>query len=286
MLSHSELNLLSQLTALPLPVGPEKLPLFVSSMVDTHHRHFFKLAGDAAMTSGEWKHTLELIKANPKLMTLKILDQINEPENGLYGLCFTSDSPETGIITFRGTVGIGGWFDNYKGAFMADTPQQKAAYNFMTQTKKHFGFSTFDLAGHSKGGNDAQYITILSGSCVNRCISFNSPGFSADFIAKYYASIEQYKDKITAYEGAYDIVNILLTSIAGKREVIETGSKAPKNNHKPNRILDTLGHIGLPGKRNPIYTAVQSMTIALTFAFYKAKQQAKNHKSKNKGDSP
>ena len=73
---------------------------------------------------------------------------------------------------------------------------------------------------------------------------------TADFIGKYYLQIQKNRDKITAYEGAYDIVNILLTSIAGKRLVIETGSITPKNNHKPNHILDTLGHIGLPGKRH------------------------------------
>ncbi|MBU5303345.1 Mbeg1-like protein [Eubacterium callanderi] len=281
MLCHSQLNLLSQLTALPLPVHPEDLPIPVSEMVAVHRRHYPKLAGDAAMTSREWRHSLELIQEDSALMSLQILRQADEPRTGLYGLCFTSDSPETGIITFRGTVGLGGWIDNYKGAFSAETDQQKNAFRFYEDCKEEFGFLNFDLAGHSKGGNDAQYITILNGECINQCVSFNSPGFSADFIGKYYRQIQKNRNKITAYEGAYDIVNILLTSIAGKRLVIETGSKTPKNNHKPNHILDTLGHIGLPGKRHPLYSSIQNMTVAMTFAVFQAKRNLRRKNKKN-----
>ncbi|WP_195269445.1 Mbeg1-like protein [Eubacterium sp. 1001713B170207_170306_E7] len=281
MLCHSQLNLLSQLTALPLPVNAGELPIRVSEMVAVHRRHYPKLAGDAAMTSKEWRHSLELIQEDDTLMALQILSQADEPRNGLYGLCFSSDSPETGIITFRGTVGLGGWIDNYKGAFSEETDQQKSALSFFKHCKERFGFSHFDLAGHSKGGNDAQYITILNGEHIHQCVTFNSPGFSADFIGKYDGQIQENRDKITAYEGAYDIVNILLTSIAGKRLVIETGSKTPKNNHKPNHILDALGNIGLPGKRHPLYSSIQNMTVAVTFAVFQAKRNLKHKNKKN-----
>ncbi|MEG0378609.1 MAG: Mbeg1-like protein [Eubacterium sp.] len=218
-------------------------------------------------------------------MALKILGAVNQPANGLFGLCFTSDCDKKGIITFRGTVGLGGWIDNYKGAFTADTPQQINALAFLKNMQTQFGFTQFDLAGHSKGGNNAQYITILCGDFIEQCISFNSPGFSADFLHKYKDSIKQNREKITAYECSYDIVNILLNSIAGRRVVIEAGTKAPKANHKPNHILDYTGSIGRLGIRNPIYITVQNMTIGLSFAIANAKKRIRTKKTKkNKTD--
>ncbi|MEG0495581.1 MAG: Mbeg1-like protein [Eubacterium sp.] len=282
MLTHSELNMLSQLTALNLPHNAHKLPISVSDMVIYHHLHRQSLSGAAAMSTEEWIHSLGLIRSNPKLMALKIIGSVNQPLNGLFGFCFTSDKPNTGIICFRGTVGIGGWLDNYKGGFIADTPQQKNALLFLKRMQNQFDFSHFDLAGHSKGGNNAQYITILYSPFINRCVSFNSPGFSGDFVKKYYPKIIENRKKITAYEGAYDIVNILLNSIAGQRIVIETGSKTPKDNHKPNHILDPNGSIAHLGKRHPLYASFQNMTIGLTLIITILKKYLKTFNSHEK----
>ena len=51
-------------------------------------------------------------------------------------------------------------------------------------------YDSITVAGHSKGGNKAQYVTVLSDK-VDRCISMDGQGFSQEFIDKYYAEIQK-----------------------------------------------------------------------------------------------
>lgn len=284
-LSHSQLNLLSQITALALPVPPENVPcLTVANMVNFHADRVKYLDGDAAMSPKEWQESLSRIQQDDQLMDLHILASIDRPYNGLHSLCFSDKSRERGILTFRGTVSLGGWIDNYRGGFVADTPQQASALAFKHRMDRTYHFKTYDLAGHSKGGNCAQYITILEGNTIDRCLTFNAPGFSAEFVEKYNDGINAYQHKITAYEGAYDMVNVLLNSVAGERIVVDKGSIDPNQNHKPNRFLDARGQIRRRRKRNPILVAMQNATIGLTFAAKDAKAhvQEMNQKRKKK----
>lgn len=279
-LGHDELNLLSQLTALDPPMDPKKThPITVSEMVHFHQGHVELLVGDAAMTAKEWKTTLGLIAANEDLMGLTILSLANRPENGLFALCFSDEAKGHAILTFRGTVGAGGWIDNAKGAFVPDTPQQLCALIFKKQMDKAYHFNSYDLVGHSKGGNCAQYITVRDPKKIKRCVTFNAPGFSPEFMEKYAQEIEINQDKITAYEGAYDIVNILLNPVADKRIVVDTGALDPKNNHKPNHILSRSGKIAPRRRRHPLYAAAQDVSIHLVDGI-KAIRQKRHEKSR------
>ena len=282
MLYHSELNLLSQLAALDLPVAPTRLSEYtVGDMVTALLQNVKALQGDCAMSAAEWKKSLDLMAANPRLTVLKVLAYTNQPENGLVGYCFSDHIPDAGIIAFRGTTGIG-WVDNIKGGFLTDTPQQLKALEFFHVVEAIFNFKQYTLTGHSKGGNNSQYITIVDGAKVNRCVTFNSQGFSAEFIRKYAPAINANQDKIIAYESAWDVVNILLNSIAGKRIVVGGESKLPHHNHPPNRLLDASGEIRKLDMRHPFYTGFQNFTVSLTLIASKAKQQLDKNKPTKK----
>ena len=243
MLYHSELNLISQLAALDLPVESNRLPDYtVDEMVVALLKNVKDLQGDCAMSASEWDRSLHLIMENPHLTALKVLAYTNQPENGLVAYCFSDPTPDSGIIAFRGTTG-NGWIDNIKGGFLTDTPQQLKALEFFHAVDAAFSFKHYTLTGHSKGGNNGQYITIVDGNKISRCVTFNSQGFSAEFIRKYAQAISANQEKIIAYESAWDVVNILLNSIAGKRVVVGGESRLPHHNHPPNRLLDTKGEI-------------------------------------------
>jgi len=282
MLYHSELNLISQLAALDLPVEPARLPEYtVGEMVVALLKNFKDLQGDCAMSAAEWNKSLHLMMADSQLTTLKVLAYTNQPENGLVGYCFSDLTPDSGIIAFRGTTGIG-WVDNIKGGFLTDTPQQLKALEFFHTVDTVYDFKQYTLTGHSKGGNNGQYITIVDGTKINRCITFNSQGFSAEFIRKYAQAISANQGKIIAYESAWDVVNILLNSIAGKRVVVGGESKLPHHNHPPNRLLDPRGEIRKLDLRHPFYSGFQNFTVSLTLIASKAKQQLEKNKTTKK----
>lgn len=286
MLYHKELNLISQLAALDLPIDTIKLPDYtIGEMVYDLMEKVTSLKGDGAMSSGEWRTSLCLMAENPRLTALKVLAYTNQPENGLVGYCFSDEASDSGIIAFRGTTGIG-WIDNIKGGFVCDTPQQIKALEFFHEVDAAFNFKNYTLTGHSKGGNNSQYITIVDGNKVSSCVTFNSQGFSAEFIRKYCLQIKENKKKIVAYESAWDVVNILLNSIAGKRIVIGTESRLPHENHPPNRFLDQTGDIRNLDQRHPFYVGFQQFTMSLTHMSSRAKQQIEKNKDPGKNSDP
>lgn len=282
MLYHSELNLISQLAALNPPVEPAILPDYtVGEMVGALLQNVNELQGDCAMSASEWEKSLLLMQQDPRLTSLKVLAYTNQPDNGLVAYCFSDHTDDSGIIAFRGTTGIG-WVDNIKGGFVTDTPQQLKALEFFHDVDTVFNFDHYTMTGHSKGGNNSQYITIVDGDKIDRCVTFNSQGFSAEFIRKYAAEISKNQNRIIAYESAWDVVNLLLNSIAGKRVVVGGESRLPHNNHPPNRLLDQSGDIRKQDLRHPFYTGFQNFTVSLTLIASKAKQQLEKNKTPKK----
>lgn len=282
MLYHSELNLISQLAALDLPVPASQLPAYsIGEMADTLLKRVKSLQGDCAMSANEWQSSLELILTDRRLTPLSVLAYTNQPENGLVAYCFSDQTNDTGIIAYRGTTGIG-WVDNIKGGFLPDTPQQIKALEFYRQVDDNFNFRYYTLTGHSKGGNNGQYVTVVDGGKIHQCVTFNSQGFSAEFIRKYPKEIVQNQNKIIAYESAWDVVNILLNSIAGKRVVVGGISKLPHQNHPPNRLLDHSGEIRALDFRHPFYSEIQNFTMSLSLIASKAKQQFDKNSQKDK----
>jgi len=282
MLYHNELNLLSQLAALDLPIAASALHDYtVGEMVAALLKRVKSLAGDCAMSSTEWSNSLHLIQTNSHLTSLKVLAYTNHPKSALVAYCFFEQAENTGIIAFRGTTGTG-WIDNIKGGFLCDTPQQIKALEFFHEVNDTFNINDYIITGHSKGGNNGQYITIVDGNKISHCITFNSQGFSAEFIRKYTLQIKENQNKIIAYECAWDVVNILFINIAAKRIVVGTESRLPHRNHPPNRLLNQNGDIRDFDNRHPLYSGIQNFTASLSQLVSKVKQRIEKNKFKDK----
>lgn len=153
------------------------------------------------------------IEENPefgKLSASRILE-----EEDVRAVCYTDTNDEAPVVAFRGTGGTQkAWNDNFEGLYEKDTELQKVAGDFI---KYECGeYENLTVTGHSKGGNMAQYATIMYPEKVGRCVSYDGQGFGRDFIARNRNSILTASPKIKSISAYNDFVNILLFSVAGK----------------------------------------------------------------------
>lgn len=190
-----------------------------------------------SMCKSEWIKILKQIQNKPNLQDLKIIDLVNH-KSGMRVACFV-DSQDNCTVVFRGTATSKEWDDNGQGAYEYDTTEQKYALSYINS----LNFDKIVVTGHSKGGNKAQYVTILSPKILN-CVSVNGQGFSNEFINKYKDNIEKNKNKIVAINSKYDYVNCLFNGIAGEMHYIKTKFQVnPLFYHKANILLDDNGDL-------------------------------------------
>ena len=162
------------------------------------------------------------------------------------------DGTAKGYVIFRGTGSEEEWEDNAKGMVEADTLQQRAAARFVLEACQQFPHIT--VAGHSKGGNKAQYAAItLPENTVEQCFSFDGQGFSAAFFKKYSTRIESRKSIVNLISERRGIVHTLgrpvgkTTYYIGRRG--EPCVKFPHGNplslfHCPDALRTSTGNIG------------------------------------------
>ena len=185
----------------------------------------------------EWVNILEQIKNKPNLKELRIKNIYNY-KSGMRVACFV-DGENNATVVFKGTTTTKEWDDNGKGAYEYDTLEQIDALNYINS----LSFNDITVTGHSKGGNKAQYVTILSSKII-KCISVNGQGFSNEFINKYKEKIYENKSKIICINSKYDYVNCLFNSIEGECHYIETDFQInPLDYHKANILLDRNGNL-------------------------------------------
>lgn len=189
------------------------------------------------MEKNEWITILKQVINKPNLQKLKIKN-VNSNINGAKSACFIDDENNVTVV-FRGTITANEWEDNGDGAYEYETAEQIDALNYIN----NFGYNNITVTGHSKGGNKAQYVTILSPK-VDVCVSVNGQGFSNEFISKYNEKINKNKFKIISINAKYDYVNCLLNSISEKVYYIETEIQInPFYYHKANILLDNDGNL-------------------------------------------
>jgi len=189
------------------------------------------------MPESEWVNILNQIINKPNLRNLRIKNVANY-RNGMRFACFVDDENNATVV-FRGTSTTKEWDDNGQGAYEYDTIQQIDALNYINS----LSYNNIIVTGHSKGGNKAQYVTVLS-SKISNCVSINGQGFSNEFISKYKDQINKNKSKIISINGKYDYVNCLFNSIVGECHYIKTESQInPFYYHKANILLDDNGDL-------------------------------------------
>lgn len=168
--------------------------------------------GAIGFTDGsEWAAIIRAIQNDDDLMDLQL--SAYSDEQGIF--CFTDpDNPGEAIVAFRGTKDGNEWADNVEELTESDTECQKAALDFI----ENLPYDNITVVGHSKGGNKAQYVTLLSDK-VDRCVSMDGQGFSQEFLDKYWAEIEENASKIRNYSVSNDYVNILMFYVPGAEQI-------------------------------------------------------------------
>jgi len=189
------------------------------------------------MPENEWIDILNQILNKPNLRNIRI-ENVENYKNGMKFACFV-DNENNATVVFRGTTNKIEWEDNGQGAYEFDTVEQIDALKYINNLE----FNNITVTGHSKGGNKAQYVAVLSSKII-KCISINGQGFSNEFIKKYKDQINQNKSKIISISSKYDYVNCLFNSIAEECQYIETEFQInPAYYHKANILLDENGDL-------------------------------------------
>lgn len=124
------------------------------------------------------------------------------------------------------------WTDNFIGAFVEKTEEQKRALDFykdaISAAKDYFkdnGVDVSDLditvSGHSTAGNMAQYVTVMydGHDSISRCVSVDGQGFSQKFIDYHGSEIAANASKITSILPSTSIVGSLMNRLPGIQQI-------------------------------------------------------------------
>lgn len=167
-------------------------------------------------------------------MTIANYQQMEGSESNM--IVFASSDNSEAVVAFEGSQSGADWRDNFDAVGGTNQPDgvstefQQKALDYVNSHEVSEILSQYDTVtatGHSKGGNNASYVTILSDN-VDRCISFDAPGYSDEFVEKYKDEIARKQDAIENYSADTDYVNILQNSI-GEQHYIRT--ELPDNYH-------------------------------------------------------
>lgn len=147
-------------------------------------------------------------------------------QTGFYA-CVIETSPGEAAVAFRGSENAEDISNLYYDWLRSDlgllnsteTLQHEEVNRFLSmyadELKK---YDSLAMTGHSLGGNLAEYATIVSSRYglddkITKCISFDGPGFSNEFLLKYYNEINQMSSKMTHYR--WSLVGGLLFDLPG-----------------------------------------------------------------------
>jgi len=182
---------------------------------------------EGLISGKQWAAIIRQIQNDPELYSLDIAGK----DDSVPAICFTDpNDPDSAVVAFKGTTGQKEWWDNGSGFGLSDTEKQKEALEYI----ENLPYDSITVTGHSKGGNKAQYVTVLSDK-VDRCISMDGQGFSQEFLDRYYAEIEKKGGSITNYYLDGDFVSILLFPVPGSAQVCIEGDDSIilEKNHVP-----------------------------------------------------
>lgn len=179
--------------------------------------------------------------------------QDSNAQTGFYA-CVIETAPNEAAVAFRGSESyhdpsnlLNDWIRSDFGLLNStETIQHAEVKRFLEeQTNSPDNvFARYDklsITGHSLGGNLAEYATIISGKYgldgkIEKCISFDGPGFSNEFITRYHKEISAMSGKMTHYQ--WSLVGTLLFSLPGvERVVCEVSNDAnTKDKEKYNHL--------------------------------------------------
>ena len=234
-----------------------------------------------AFASGEeWVDIIRYLK-NSELSKLVLSDIMLDVDGKPVALCLSEPgNDEEAIVAFIGTMNETEWRDNAQGINASDTTCQMDALEFV----EDISYDNITVVGHSKGGNKAMYVAILSDK-VQRCVSFDGQGFSEEFLEKYWAEINLRGERITNYSLSTDYVHTLLFPIPNSIQNYCEGYGIDnvKQHHSPNSffVTDESGNIVMDENGNPrmnLVTENSSMQILHDFSNFLLNNAGKEDK--------
>lgn len=195
------------------------------------------------VTLEDWGNILQAIGADQQLMRLKIValsDRVDSEEKT--GMLFMDEGTREAVVVF-GSTQKDEWADNFQGGGPTDQTDGASTLRQEEALDWFYGLPLnpdhgVTVTGFSKGGNKAKYVTLMV-ECVNRCLSFNSQGFSEEFIIRYRERILRNQYKIENHNVDKDYVNLLLNDV-GKSFFYrgqDIGERGFAENHAPNTFL-------------------------------------------------
>lgn len=184
-------------------------------------------------TVGDWinslnndsDNVLKAIKGDSELMKMQIsaTHQMDGHASG-YTAILVEPNTKKAIVVCRGSITAKDWGDNVRlakdgdGSDGVSSRQQESVLRFYKDWRKNQGKEYNDIVaiGHSKGGNNATYLTIMDDS-IRKSFAVNSPGFSNKFFEKYRDRIEKNGLKVYNNNTENDIVGTIMNQIGNKK---------------------------------------------------------------------
>ena len=186
----------------------------------------------ATLQEKEWKALYDMARNDPQIANLRIVNPYRETETGAKMACFVT--PEGQAYAVYAGTGANEWHDDFIAGERVSTIQQEKALDWM----ESLPYDDIIVSGHSKGGNKAMYVTILSDK-IKTCYAFDGEGFSQEFIDHYQDRIAAKTDSIHLIASYRDFVNPLMYSIAGHKTFVvnDHGVDNPGEYHAPDVLF-------------------------------------------------
>lgn len=173
----------------------------------------------AETTKEQFKYFIDTIKLNKDVYSQMIyLDIDNSIKASNYAnlkvVNYTIKYNDCLIIGYKGTAGPLEWADNAVAAYYTTTisPSQINSLEYFDKMylKYHEQVNEIYVTGHSKGGNKAMFVTLMTKyyDKITKTVSFDGQGFNQTFMTKYCNRIIERSSKIYALSNEMDVVNI------------------------------------------------------------------------------
>ena len=206
-------------------------------------------------TVGDWinslnndsDNVLKAIKGDSELMKMQIsaTHQMDSHASG-YTAILVEPNTKKAIVVCRGSITAKDWGDNVRlakdgdGSDGVSSRQQESVLRFYKDWRKNQGKEYNDIVaiGHSKGGNNATYLTIMDDS-IRKSFTVNAPGFSDKFFEKYRDRIEKNGLKVYNNNTENDIVGTIMNQIGHKKYYTQLAhNNGFKDTHLATAIMD------------------------------------------------